>query len=391
MRRRFVLQMSKSKFIAIRNQTDSNTLELYFLDVITDTYDWWSGMIYSRVQEIIDKVNAYQPSKIKLIIDSVGGDAQIGLAIYNYLKRVDAKIEVEVIGLAGSIASVIAMSANKGKLRIARNAFMMIHKAQGVTGGTSDELRQAADLVDKYTEQCVDIYSQRTGKPVEEINALMANGDYWMTGQESVTQGFADETFNDAATVQIAARLDTSIYKNIPAQIRAQLKPAAEGPEDFKTILTNQFAEMKKFFTDIVNAFRNTKPAANATPETLVTNLADSIQKPFEDLGEQMDTTIDSKVNEVTGSEAFVTKVANKAKEGLTVPTIDFTVDGPAKTALENAAKVAVAAATTQMATQITALEDGKIALELEITNLKGAQSNTSNNENTKKPIGGFK
>jgi ATP-dependent Clp endopeptidase proteolytic subunit ClpP len=226
--------MKKDRYIAIRNQADSDTLELYFLDVIQDNYDWYTGSS-SKVQEIIDKVNYYKPSKIKVIIDSEGGDASTGIAIYNFLKRCDAKVEVEILGLAASIASVIAMAANKGKLRIARNAFIMIHKAEGASWGTSEEMRRYADLVDLYTSQIVDIYSQRTGKPVEEINTLIESGDYWMAGEEAVAQGFADETFNDTPNLQIAARLDPSKYTNIPAQIRAQMKPSSEETEETVT------------------------------------------------------------------------------------------------------------------------------------------------------------
>lgn len=386
--------MSKSKFIAIRNQSDSSTLELYFLDIIGDHYDWWTGMMHSKVQEIIDKVNYYKPSKIKCVIDSEGGDAQTGISIYNFLKRCDAKVEVEIIGLAGSIASVIAMAANKGKLRIAKNAFIMIHKAEGVVGGTSQEIRQGADLVDLYTSQIVDIYSQRTGKSVDEINALIEDGDYWMAGEEAVAQGFADETFNETPNLQIAARLDTSVYKNIPAQIRAQMKPSSE-PEkdDTKTFIQNQFSDMKKFFTEIVNAIKGVKPSTD--PAVSITNqIAEAVTAPFEKLADEIETTITNKVNDATG-ETLVTTITNKVKDS--VGTVDFSVDGPAKTAVENAAKVAVENAIKPLSEQITALRTANEEmaqknkdLESEITNLKGNPSSGGSGGDGKTPIGKF-
>lgn len=328
--------MKKERFIAIRNQADSNTLELYFLDIIADTYDWYFGHS-SKVQEIIDKVNYYKPSKIKCIIDSEGGDAQVGMSIYNFLKRCDAKVEVEILGLAGSIASVIAMAANKGKLRIARNAFMMIHKAEGGCYGTAEEMRQGAALVDMYTGQIVDIYSQRTGKTAEEINTLMSDGDYWMTGEDAVAQGFADETFNDTPNLQIAARLDKSKYKHIPASILAQMKPGSDKPEESKTFIQNQFDDMKKYFTNIVNAIRGVKP----DEKTPITNqIAEAITKPFDELGDQLDKEIKEKVEAATGDE-LVTKVTNKVNES--IKPVDFAVEGPAKVALDAAITNALA------------------------------------------------
>lgn len=372
--------MSKQKFVAIRNQADSSTLELYFLDIIQDSYDFWSGMVYSKVQEIIDKVNYYKPSKIKCIIDSEGGDAQTGLTIYNFLVRCDAKIEVEIIGLAGSIASVIAMAANKGKLKIARNAFMMIHKAEGVCYGTSTEIRQAADLVDMYTAQVVDVYAQRTAKTVAEINALIENGDYWMSGEECVAQGFADETFNDITpNLQIAARLDTNVYKNIPAQIRAQLKPEQAGPtNNLQEFINNQFMEFKNFFKPIVDAIKGVKPSTD--PNVPITNqIAEAVSVPFENLATSIGAEIKKNVDEATG-EALVSKVVNKINE----TPVDFTADGPAKTAITNAVNTAVTAATADFNTRITALQTANDALklknealEVDITAMKGKQTNT--------------
>jgi ATP-dependent protease ClpP protease subunit len=365
----FTTAMSKSKFIAVRNQADSSTLELYFLDVICDTYDWWTGMVYSQVQVVIDQVNAYRPAKIKVVIDSEGGDAQTGLSIYNFLKRCDAKVEVEIIGLAGSIASVIAMSANKGKLRIARNAFMMIHKAEGSTWGTSDDLRAAADLIDMYTAQIVDIYAQRTGKSVDEINKLIKDGDYWMTGEDCVSQGFADETFNEVTQdLKIAARLNTSVYKNIPAQVQALLKPtASQEDQGILSSLQNQFQDMKKFFTEIVNAIRGVKPAEDG--KTPITNqIAEAISQPFEKLGDEIETTI---TNQLTAAfkDDKVTAIINSAVETAVKPFEDR-IKG--------------------LETAKAELEKKNGELEQEIANNLGKPSSANKNEDGPKPIGGF-
>ena len=216
--------------IAMKNTIGDGVLELHFLDTIANStqFDWTTGELLTTnlVEETIAQVKAASPSKIKCTIDSIGGDASIGLAIYNFLKSYNAKVEVEIIGMAGSIASVMAMAASKGKLSIARNAFMVIHKAWGASIGNSEELRQAADVIDKYTAQVVDIYAQRSGKNTEEIAALIENGDYWMSGVEAVEQGFADSVFNDNAQLLVAAHLIQlpAQYKNVPADIKDKLR-----------------------------------------------------------------------------------------------------------------------------------------------------------------------
>jgi hypothetical protein len=300
------------------------------------------------------------------------------MSIYNFLVRCDAKVEVEIIGLAGSIASVIAMAANKGKLRIARNAFMMIHKAEGVVGGTAEEIRQGAELVDLYTTQIVDIYSQRTGKTVDEINNLIENGDYWMAGEDCVAQGFADETFNDVTpNIQIAARLDTSLYKNIPAQIRAQLKPSTEDDSSTNKILS----EMNKLGEKIVNLFKSHKPAANADVPTVLSQVGEIMKPALDEFEAEIDTTITNKVNETIASKPVNDAIALQVTNAVTA-SIDFSKDGPGKTALDAAVTAAVTNATKPFTERITALETANAALKtqnealvLDITNIKGKKS----------------
>ena len=359
--------MNKAKFVAIRNVVDSSTLELHFLDIIQDSFDWMTGMITSQVQEIIDKVNAAQPRVIKLIIDSEGGDAQAGLSIYNFLKRTDARVETEVIGLAGSIASVIAMAANPDKLKIARNGFMMIHKAEGMAFGTGEELRAAGDLVDKYTGQIVDIYAQRTGKTPEAIQAMIAPGDFWMTGQEAVDQGFADATFNDAPlALNIAARLNRDVYKNFPPAVRAELDAQPNPGEDNATLnfFTNQFETMKEKLLQILNAIRGVKPATDGAAIT-ADQIADAMRPGFEALAADIDTEITNRVNalpkpaEVPTPEAITAQVTSAVTAAGIAGQVQAAVDA------------AIAAHKTEIE-----------ALKLEITNMKGKQLNKTHEQN---------
>src|SRR5437868_11732378 len=97
---------------------DDGVCELYFLDAIRNPeyYDWECGCVVegSLVENVIGQVRYYNPSKIILYIDSMGGSADVGFTIYNFLKNHSAKVECKILGMCGSIATIIAMSANKG-------------------------------------------------------------------------------------------------------------------------------------------------------------------------------------------------------------------------------------------------------------------------------------
>src|SRR5689334_16785658 len=129
-------------YIGIKNEASSDTLELHFTDYIYDGFDWNTWEYKNLVQDTINKIKAANPDKIKVVINSLGGDVMIGLALYNYLKNHKAEKEVEIIGFAASIASVMAMCASPGKLKMAKNAFMIIHAAWSYAVGNAAEMRE---------------------------------------------------------------------------------------------------------------------------------------------------------------------------------------------------------------------------------------------------------
>ena len=214
---------NKKSYIGIKNSVDTSTVELYFTDFIFDSIDWDMMEMTNMVQDTIDQIKAANPSTIKVTINSLGGDVMIGLGIYNFLKNYDADVEVEIIGFAASIASIMAMSASKGKLKMAKNSFMIIHSASSYAGGNANDLREQADVLDTISGQMADIYAQRTGKKATYFTDLWADGsDIWYTGKEALKLGLVDELTN-AEPMTAKVNLASYGFKNIPTKIFNQL------------------------------------------------------------------------------------------------------------------------------------------------------------------------
>lgn len=127
---------------------------------------------------------------IELHLSSGGGEVFDGIAIYNSLKQ-RGNVAIVIDSLAASIASVIAMSADTGKLSIARNATMMIHDGFGMTVGNAADMRQMADLLDKTSDNIATIYAERTGRPANEWREAMKT-ETWYSADEAVNAGLAD-------------------------------------------------------------------------------------------------------------------------------------------------------------------------------------------------------
>ncbi len=146
--------------------------------------------------------------EISLRINSPGGSVFEGLTIYNLLMAHKAQKTVYVDGIAGSIASVIAMC---GKVLMPENATMMIHNPMGMVAGNADDMRKMADDLDKIKTGIVSAYRNKCNKPDEMIADLM-NEETLMTAAEAVGNGFADEMLEP---VQMAASYDLAKYKSI--------------------------------------------------------------------------------------------------------------------------------------------------------------------------------
>lgn len=155
-------------------------------------------------------------------IHSPGGDVFEGIAIYNILKAHPAHVDVWIDGLAASMASVIAMAGNV--VHMPANAMMMIHKPWGAQGGEADDMRKYADLLDKVEGTLVQAYAEKSGKPADEIHALL-KAVTWMDGSEAVAAGFADQI---TEPLQAAASLSSKRileFANMPEALQALIAP----------------------------------------------------------------------------------------------------------------------------------------------------------------------
>jgi len=160
-------------------------------------------IIGNNLQRIYDwlDIEATSPSKVinalpkdggdvEVYISSGGGDIFSGSEIYTALKEYKGNVTVKIVGLAASAASVIAMGA--GKVLMSPTAQMMIHNVSTTVGGDYRDFERTAEILKSANQSVANAYKQRTGKSDEELKSLM-DAETWMTAQESVSQGFADE------------------------------------------------------------------------------------------------------------------------------------------------------------------------------------------------------
>lgn len=186
--------------------------------------DWWDGM---DALTIVRELEQLPGNEIIVRIQSPGGNVLEGLAMYNRLKQSPKKIIVYIDGIAASMGAGVAMAGDV--VYIPTNAMMMLHKPSldGV-GGNENDLRDLADGLVKFEQSYAQIHADKTGKTVEEIKALIADGkNHFFVGQEAVDYGLADEIIQSVSLDPVACLKFTGM--DIPKKITASLfkQPAA--------------------------------------------------------------------------------------------------------------------------------------------------------------------
>lgn len=209
----------KIDFMEIKNQTDTKA-DLYFYgDIVSSEWGKWedTDTCPNDVKDFLDEVKDVK--ELNIYINSGGGSVFAGMAIYNMLKRNQAVKTVHVDGLAGSIASVIAMVGDK--LIIPSNAYLMIHKAWTLGYGNAKELKALADTLDILDEGILNVYKDKLkdGVSIETIKDLV-EAETWLTGEE------ASNYFNIEVEAENKAVACTSYYfskyKKVPGELKDQ-------------------------------------------------------------------------------------------------------------------------------------------------------------------------
>lgn len=167
------------------------------------------------------QLSAVKSDDIDVEINSPGGDVFAGVAIYNMLKLSGKKINVKVMGVAASAASLIAMAGDT--IQMPKNTFMMVHNPWGVSMGNSDEMRETADLLDKIGGSMLATYAAKTGLPDDALKEMLAV-DTWMTADEALASGFATEVI-DAIEAKAAFDMTRADLPDHVKAVYASVKP----------------------------------------------------------------------------------------------------------------------------------------------------------------------
>lgn len=170
--------------------------------------------------------------KVKIEINSPGGSVIAGLAMANMIKNSKAHVIAHVVGIAASMASVVACACDE--IQMEEAAFLMIHNPWSEAEGDAEDMRHAADVLESMEEAMRAFYRGKFPQMTDaELDQLMAE-ETWMTGADCKARGMVCELV--PSDVRAAACVTRRHFKKMPDAAAKFMEihdaqPAADAPQ----------------------------------------------------------------------------------------------------------------------------------------------------------------
>ncbi len=133
--------------------------------------------------------------EIKVFINSPGGDADAGFAIYDMMKFIKPKVKNICAGVAASAAVIILLGADKKNRVSLPNSRILIHQPSTGVHGTASDIQIEASEILKCREKINRMISDETNRDFEKVeNDTKRN--YWMSAEEAVEYGLISKIIN---------------------------------------------------------------------------------------------------------------------------------------------------------------------------------------------------
>lgn len=210
---------AKKAYDFLEKGEDALEINMYGEIVQSIPIDFWTGEpvdgLFISEKDFLKDLDKYRgKGQITIRINSVGGDLYAGLAIANRLRDLKADIVTIADALCASAAVSIYQAGHTRKLYTGSQ--IMIHEPSCMLFGRYDvqEIKKVQMQLEACKKSLIESYRERTGRTLEELEQMIT-GNCWMTGQEAVTEGFADEVIEGEVTAEVTEDNKTVISNGI--------------------------------------------------------------------------------------------------------------------------------------------------------------------------------
>lgn len=178
------------------------------------------GYEVTAPRDVDQLLNEVDNEDLEVLINSPGGDVYSGSEIYTILKDHANNVDVKIVGVAASAASVVAMAGDS--VKISPTAQIMIHNVSSGAQGDYREMEHQAEVLKNYNKSIANAYRLKTNLSEKELLNLM-NSEKWLNAQEAKSKGFVDEIMFDEGN-KLAASFSTNDEVMLPPKVVNKLR-----------------------------------------------------------------------------------------------------------------------------------------------------------------------
>lgn len=131
--------------------------------------------------------------EIRVYIDSPGGDADAGFAIFDMMRFVKPPVRMIGMGLVASAAAIILLATPRERRIGLPNSHYLIHQPMSGSRGVATEIEIHAKEIEKLRAKINRLIADETGQPLEKVGKD-TDRDYWMNAEEAVAYGLLART-----------------------------------------------------------------------------------------------------------------------------------------------------------------------------------------------------
>ncbi len=192
-----------------------------------DVYDWigWEATSPRKVEQELSDVDE---SDVVVEINSGGGSVFAGSEIYTLLKSSEKSISVNIVGLAASAASMVAMAGKT--VRMSPTGQMMIHNATISTHGDYREMDHTSNVLKNINQSILNAYKIKSGMGDDELKEMM-DDERWFTAQQALEHKLIDEVMFEEQ-IQAVATNDGLLPVEVLTEIKSKIMKDKELTEN---------------------------------------------------------------------------------------------------------------------------------------------------------------
>jgi len=339
--------MDKRENILIKNEAGKPLILDFNAEIGEDLFSMMFGSGEGiTIKSITEKLKS-DFQDIIINISSTGGDLKQALAIHDYISLQNKPVTVNINGFAASAATVFN---DLGTVNMPDSAMLLVHNASTRIGGNANDLREGAEMLDKWDERMARIYQNKTQitgkkKKMSEIYDLMER-DTWITAKEALDFGLIDNIVKGqkiAAYKETIDKINNSVLPKINNMNKFE-KIWNSIKTEFKKVTDEIFAkanddEQMQHISDVVSEISNKNSELNTKYSEMETKYNSEVEK-VENMTKEFETLKSEKTtieNKVTESEAKIVEITNKvtAKEAEIKEYSDLKTELSVKDAIE--------------------------------------------------------